>query len=67
MILGVGEILGGYVSGYHADHIKIRTIGGVAVSIYLITCQLSALTDETRSQVLVYFAAFGWGLVHSYM
>lgn len=64
--LGVGEILGGYISGYNADRMNIKTIGGISVCIYLVTCQLSVISDETRNQVVVYFAAFGWGLTHSY-
>ena len=65
MILGVGEILGGYVSGRNADQINIRTIGGIAVCVYLVTCQVSSLTDSLHNQVLAYVSAFGWGLVHS--
>lgn len=64
--LGFGQVFGGYLSGKNIDNFKIKTIGGISISLYLVICQLSQVVDYTRNNILVYFVAFALGICNSY-
>lgn len=67
ILLGAGEILGGYVNGHNADNMHIQTIGGIGITMYLLVCQLSQLSTQARNPIFVYFISFFWGFMHSYL
>lgn len=45
----------------------IKTIGGIALSMYLAVCQLSVMSTQLKNEVFVYFISFFWGFMHSYL
>lgn len=67
ILLGVGEIGGGYLSGQNADRMNIQTIGGIGICMYLAVCQFSIISLQVKSLAFVYFVSLLWGIMHSYL
>lgn len=68
LVLGSGEIIGGYMSGRLSDKLGIQKVGAIALcSFYIavIISQLALVYHETVVPVM--FAAFFWGFQEAYI
>lgn len=63
LILGVGEIVGGYAAGHLSDKLSVQKVGALALSFYFMSCILSMVAVSYHETVVpVMAAAFFWGL-----
>lgn len=43
LLLGVGEIVGGYAAGHLSDKLTVQKVGALALSFYFISCIISII------------------------
>jgi hypothetical protein len=68
IILGVGEIVGGYSAGHLSDTMTIQKVGSIALSFYYMSIILSQLAFTFHETVIpVMLAAFFWGLQEAFI
>jgi MFS family permease len=68
LILGMGEITGGYSAGRLSDTLTIQKVGAIALSFYYIGVILSQIAISFHETVVpVMLAAFFWGFQESYI
>lgn len=67
ILLGVGQIFGSTISGLQVDRIQIQTMGGIGISLFLITCQSALISYHTLNEYFVYVVSFLWGFIQSYI
>jgi MFS family permease len=62
LILGIGEIIGGYLAGRLSDTLTIQKVGVIALSFYYMSVILSQIAMSFHNTVVpVMLAAFLWG------
>lgn len=67
MILGVGCIFGGIISGYMSDLIQTRNTGNLAIIIVLVVSVISVGQDQIKGKEFGYICAFLWGVARQFM
>jgi MFS family permease len=68
LIMGIGEITGGYLAGRLSDTLTIQKVGVIAVSFYYMSVILSQIAMSFHeTMVPVMLAAFLWGLQEAYI
>ena len=68
LMLGVGEIIGGYLAGSLSDKIGIRKVGSIALAGYMMSVLMSLVAINYNETVVpVMFAAFFWGFQEAYI
>jgi MFS family permease len=68
LILGMGEITGGYSAGRLSDTLAIQKVGAIALSFYYMSVILSQIAISFHETVVpVMLAAFFWGFQEAYI
>jgi predicted MFS family arabinose efflux permease len=64
IILGIGAVVGGLISGYLSDRIRITIEGKICFLIVVFTILLSAIINQLNPEtvVLPFVSSFFWGV-----
>jgi sugar phosphate permease len=67
ILLGVGATIGGFLSGYLSDKMKIINAGKISIFFFIMGCIVNYITVQIQSFPLTLFAAFTWGFQLFYL